>query len=98
MGKRNILLLLLAVFIVVLPLAVKQGAEFSGADSQAEQLITEINPDYQPASKAIWEPPSSEVESFLFALQAGAGGLFVGYYFGFMRGRRSRDEGPEAIK
>lgn len=90
-AAKNILLFAVALAIAVLPLAVKRGAEFSGADGQAEQIITEIRPGYKPVFETLWEPPSTEVESFLFAFQAGAGGLFMGYYFGYMRGRRGRD-------
>ena len=29
-----------------------------------------------------WEPPSGEIESLLFALQAAIGAGFIGYYVG----------------
>ncbi|XPO23271.1 energy-coupling factor ABC transporter substrate-binding protein [Phosphitispora sp. TUW77] len=67
-----------------------QGAEFGGADGQAEELITQINPDYQPWFSSIWEPPSGEIESLLFALQAALGTGFIGYYIGYVRGRKNQ--------
>ncbi|MFZ5590951.1 MAG: energy-coupling factor ABC transporter substrate-binding protein, partial [Bacillota bacterium] len=65
--------LILVVLLAVIPLQLKRGAEFSGADSQAEQAITAIAPDYQPWFSSLWEPPSGEIESLLFAVQAGLG-------------------------
>ena len=55
----------------------------------AVSRVAEINPEYKPWFEAIWSPPSAEVESFLFALQAAAGTGFIGYWIGFQRGRRS---------
>lgn len=69
-----------------------EGAEFAGADGQAEEVITRIHSDYQPwFSPLIGELPG-EVESGLFALQAGIGGIIlggaIGWYAGRLRGRR----------
>jgi cobalt/nickel transport protein len=52
-------------------------------------MVKEIKPDYKPWFNAIWEPPSPEVESFLFAVQASIGAGFIGYWIGFQRGRRT---------
>ncbi len=38
--------------------------------------------DYEPWFSNIWEPPSGEIESMLFALQAALGAGFIGYFFG----------------
>ena len=86
---ENLILLLLVVLIAAFPLVWNVGAEFGGADDQVKDVVAEINPDYKPWFSAIWSPPSSEVESFLFALQAAAGAGFIGYWIGFQRGRRS---------
>ncbi|MGC5326042.1 energy-coupling factor ABC transporter substrate-binding protein [Brevibacillus sp. SYSU BS000544] len=93
--KKNTLLLLVVVFLAVVPLFIQQGAEFSGADGQAEAAIQEISPDYEPWFTSVWEPPSAEIESLLFALQAAIGAGFIGYYIGFMRGKSKRDEQQE---
>ena len=66
-------------------------ALFSGSDDQGKQLITTIDPGYKPWFSPIWEPPSSEIESLLFALQAALGAGFVGYYFGYTRGKRRQE-------
>ncbi len=90
--NRNILLVILAVTLAVIPLAVHRGSDFAGADGKAEEVITEINPNYIPRFKPIWEPPGGEIESLLFALQAALGSGFIGYYFGYKRGKRKGKE------
>ena len=84
MLKRNLLMLFAVVALAVLPLVIHHGgdAEFAGADGEAEAVITEIRPDYKPWASPLWEPPSGEIESLLFALQAAIGAGLVGFYFG----------------
>ncbi len=74
------------------PSLCKKNAEFAGADSQAEQAITELNGNYQPWFSPIWEPPSGEIESLLFALQAAVGAGVLGYGLGYLRGRKKKEE------
>ena len=90
--KKNLILILLAVLLAIVPLFMNRGAEFGGADGQAEEVITQINPDYQPWFSSLWEPPSGEIESLLFALQAALGAGFIGYYIGYVRGRKKAAE------
>jgi cobalt/nickel transport protein len=82
--NKNVVMILAVVALAILPLIIHHGgdAEFSGADGQAEVLITDMHPDYTPWASAIWEPPSGEIESLLFALQAALGAGLVGFYFG----------------
>ncbi|MEV5432691.1 energy-coupling factor ABC transporter substrate-binding protein [Streptomyces sp. NPDC052701] len=90
--KINLLLLLAVAALAVLPLALGLGdgkeEPFAGADAQAETAITEIEPDYEPWFSPLYEPPSGEIESALFALQAAIGAGVLAYYFGLRRGRR----------
>ncbi|WAU83416.1 energy-coupling factor ABC transporter substrate-binding protein [Streptomyces sp. Qhu-G9] len=90
--KINALLLLVVVALAVLPLALGLGDHkkepFAGADAEAETAITEIEPDYEPWFSPLYEPPSGEIESALFALQAALGAGVLAYYFGVRRGRR----------
>jgi cobalt/nickel transport protein len=88
MARRNLILLAAAAVLALIPLFMSfQGDEvFGGADSQAENVIVEIRPDYQPWFSSIWEPPSGEIESLLFVLQAALGTGFLGYYIGLRRG------------
>ncbi|SCL25579.1 cobalt/nickel transport protein [Micromonospora pallida] len=95
-GRVNLLLLLAVVALAVAPLALGLGDSheepFAGADAQAEAAIVTDHPDYEPWFSAIYEPPSGEIESGLFALQAAVGAGFLGYYFGVARTRqRLRD-------
>jgi cobalt/nickel transport protein len=61
-------------------------------------MIGTIAPDYKPWFKPLMEPPSGEIESLLFALQAAAGAGFIAYYLGVsmtrakMRRKHGRDE------
>ncbi|KXG75432.1 energy-coupling factor ABC transporter substrate-binding protein [Thermotalea metallivorans] len=87
--KKNMILLFLAVMISIAPLIMNPKAEYGGADGAAEEMITQIRPDYQPWFSSIWEPPSGEIESLLFALQAGLGAGIIGYYMGYSRGKKN---------
>ncbi|MDD9379029.1 energy-coupling factor ABC transporter substrate-binding protein [Streptomyces sp. ZAF1911] len=91
-AKINTLLLLLVAALAVLPVALGMGDHkeepFTGADAQAETAITELKPDYEPWFSPLYEPPSGEVESALFALQAALGAGVLAYYFGVRKGRR----------
>ncbi|QNP61927.1 energy-coupling factor ABC transporter substrate-binding protein [Streptomyces genisteinicus] len=94
-AKINTLLVLIVVALAVLPLALGLGDHkeepFAGADAQAETAITELEPDYEPWFSPLYEPPSGEVESALFALQAALGAGVLAYYFGLHRGRRQAE-------
>ncbi len=74
-------------FLAILPLFIQKNAEFGGADGEAEEAIGEINAGYEPWFSSIWEPPSGEIESLLFVLQAAIGAGFIGYFIGYMRGK-----------
>lgn len=87
-GLSNWVLILLFAAIVILPLAINQKAEYGGADGAAEAAIVESNPDYKPWFSSLWEPPSGEIESLLFALQASIGAGVIAYYVGLMKGRK----------
>ena len=90
--KINTLLLVLVAVLAVIPLVFGLGDHkeepFAGADAEAETAITEIDPDYEPWFSPLYEPPSGEIESALFALQAAIGAGVLTYYFGVRRGRR----------
>lgn len=89
---QNILLLVAVVLMVALPLIYVQKPEpepgqneveiFAGADGQAKEMVTQIQPKYKPWFEPLLEPPSGEIESMLFALQAALGAGFIGYWLG----------------
>jgi cobalt/nickel transport protein len=88
MRKLDVLLVVAFVALVVAPLVFvgkvgDDGTEvFSGIDSRAEVVVAQIQPSYKPWAKAIWVPPSKEIESLLFSLQAALGGGFLGFFLG----------------
>jgi cobalt/nickel transport protein len=85
---KNFILFLFVIVLAIIPLYLQKDAEFGGADGQAEELIKEIAPAYEPWFSSIWEPPSGEIESLLFSLQAAAGAIVIGYVIGFGRARK----------
>lgn len=87
MLKKNLILLAFVIILAIVPIIFVKDGEFGGADGEAEEAITEINTAYEPWFSSIWEPPSGEIESLLFALQAAIGAGFIGYFIGFMRGK-----------
>lgn len=89
---QNLILIFLVVALVVIPFIVTKDAEFGGADGQAEGVIMEVNNSYTPWFSSVWEPPSGEIESLLFALQAAIGSGFIGYFIGYSRGKRKQHE------
>jgi cobalt/nickel transport protein len=61
--------------------------EWSGSDDQAGNVIDKLTGgSYQPWAHSIWTPPSGEIESLLFALQAAFGAIIIGYFLGYYRG------------
>ena len=84
----NLLLIGAILLIVVLTLYMFPNAAFMGADGLAEDYITESQPDYKPWFSNIWEPPSGEIESLLFSLQAAIGTGVVAYVIGYYKGKK----------
>lgn len=76
--------------IVIVPLVITNGAEFGGADGEAEEMITVIEPDYKPWFSSFMEPASGEIESLLFASQAAIGAAIIAYYIGYNKGKKER--------
>jgi cobalt/nickel transport protein len=68
-----------------------KNADFSGTDTSAAAKMLELSgkPE-EPVVPLIpqWVPPSPEIESTLFALQAAIGGIIVGGVFGYWIGQK----------
>lgn len=94
---RSLWLLLVVAALVTVPLLM--GGEFSGTDDQATKVIESSRPGYLPWAAPLWEPPSGEIESLLFALQAALGAGVIGYAIGRRQGRAraAETEGKAAI-
>lgn len=79
--------------IAAIPLLIGAGDHlpepFPAADDQAEEAIELLAPDHEPLMEPLFEAPSAEIESGLFALQAAVGAGVLGYYFGVVRTRRA---------
>jgi len=96
-GAGVILIGVLAIILLMAyPLMTIKDSEFGGSDGAGSEVVETIAPDYDSGwISNIWEPPGGETESALFALQATAGGILIGYFFGFLRGRKKgREEIP----
>ncbi|HTY51688.1 MAG TPA: energy-coupling factor ABC transporter substrate-binding protein [Methanomicrobiales archaeon] len=97
--KLEILTLIgLAVFVVLFIIVSGQsGHEFSGSDDVGSAKIAEITgrsvEDFKPLIPQ-YVPPSGEIESTLFALQATFGGVVVGLVIGYWYGQRKRPGNP----
>ncbi|MFD2175731.1 energy-coupling factor ABC transporter substrate-binding protein [Rhodobacter lacus] len=78
--NRTLWLGLGVVVLAIVPLFI--GGDFGGADGAAAELIEAENPGFVPWANPLWEPPSGEIESMLFALQAALGALVIGYVIG----------------
>jgi cobalt/nickel transport protein len=79
----GVILLFIAAFAYI---SSSQNHEWSGADGQAENVISELSGGtYKPWFESIYTPPSGEIESLLFALQAAIGSLIIGYFLGYYR-------------
>lgn len=94
-SKTVIILILVCVIIVIIPLLFIKDSEFGGADGEAEEIISEINADYEPWASPILEPPGGETESLLFCLQAAIGAGIIGYGFGVLR---QRTKGEKSVQ
>lgn len=103
-NKQDIILLSVVVILLVFPFVFYHGlgedqGYFSGSDDQGSAAIESTG--YHPWISSIWEPPSPEIESLLFAVQAAIGALIVGYVLGYYHGQakaRKKDETDEEIK
>ena len=99
--KKPVILLVIVVLLLAFPLAIYNGkgedqGYFSGADDQGTAAVEETG--YQPWFSSIWEPPSGEIESFLFAVQAAIGAIIVGYVLGNYKGQaKERKKRKEEI-
>ncbi len=68
--RNNIILLLLVALLAVIPLIIVNDSEFGGADGAAEEMITEIRPEYEPWFNSFWshQVEKQKVYCLLFKL------------------------------
>jgi len=94
-SKYYVVLIIAVVVLFVAPLLLNPSAEYGGADSAAEDAISDQG--YKPWFSPIWEPPSSEIETLLFSLQAAIGSVIIGYFVGYERGKRAKNKEQKNI-
>jgi len=93
--KLEILTLIGVIVFVALFMYVssQSGHEFSGSDDVGSEKIAELTgkpvDSFTPLIPQ-YEPPSGEIESTLFALQATFGGVIVGLVIGYWLGQKKR--------
>jgi cobalt transport protein len=63
--------------------------EWGGSDDAAVNKIGEMS-NYKPWFSPIWKPPSGEIETLLFSLQAAIGAGIIGYIAGLYTGRKEK--------
>lgn len=95
LGRRGVALVLAAI-VILLAVALYLGGRaasgdeeaFGGTDAAATAQLEDAG--HEPWFEPIMPPAGGEIESGLFALQAGLGGVVLGYVFGRLRGRAGR--------
>lgn len=92
---KTTLMILAAVLLAGLPLLLHRpdaGTEaFGGADDKARTVVEALSPDYKPWVHPLWNPPSGEIATLLFSIQAALGAGVIGFYLGYLKGRKKRD-------
>lgn len=86
--SMNVVLLTATAALIAAPMLLKLPGEYGGTDDAAKEVIAEHG--YEPWFESLWSPPSKEIESLLFSLQAALGAGVLGYVVGFRRGRSRR--------
>lgn len=84
---------LFAFVILFLIVSSQSGHEFSGSDDVGSEKIAELTGRPVESFKPLipqYIPPSGEIESSLFALQATFGGVVVGLVIGYWYGQKRR--------
>jgi cobalt/nickel transport protein len=87
MKLELITLAVIAAFVAIFAYTSSTGNhEWGGADDQPEDVIKGLTGgSFQPWFSSVWRPPSAEIESLLFALQAAIGAIIIGYFLGYNR-------------
>lgn len=89
-ARTTLMLLALVLVLALSPVVLRKNAAFTGTDDQAQAAITALAPDYTPWMGPLWEPPSSEIESLIFSVQAALGAGVLGYLLGHWKGRKQK--------
>lgn len=88
---KNTILAALLILIIAVPLLFLSDSEFSGSDGEASDAVSEIQEDYEPWFESLWEPPSGEIESLLFCIQAAIGAGTIGFVLGRVTSGKNKE-------
>ncbi|CNJ02215.1 energy-coupling factor ABC transporter substrate-binding protein [Yersinia intermedia] len=91
--KKTLILLAMVIALVIMPFFINHGGEYGGSDGEAEVLIQQTAPHYEPWFQPLYEPASGEIESLLFTLQGSIGAAVIFYILGYYRGKRGEHAG-----
>lgn len=83
-----LILLALCAVILIFPLLTIRDSEFGGADGAAEEVISAVDPDYEPWAESLIALPGGETETLLFCLQTALGAVVIGFGFGYLVARK----------
>jgi cobalt/nickel transport protein len=89
--RTNYLLIAGVLALMILPLVFVKG-EYGGSDDQGSEAVAASRPGFKRWMEPIWEPPSPEIESLLFAVQAAIGAGVIGYVLGRIHGSAKERE------
>ena len=89
--RARYLLALATLCLMVAPLIFVKG-QYGGSDDQGSAAVAASQPGFHPWFEPIWKPPSPEIESLLFALQAAIGAGTIGYVVGRIHGAAKERE------
>jgi cobalt/nickel transport protein len=79
--RRTAIMLLIVIGLVAFPLLFESKAVSApSSDDQGPAWI--LSTGYTPWTQPLWEPPNSDMEAGLFALEAAIGAGVMGYIFG----------------
>ena len=91
--NASIVMAFCVVLLVVVPLALVHG-KYGGTDDAGSAAVAAAVPGFKPWFHPIWTPPSPEIESLLFALQAAIGAGVIGYVLGRIHGTAKANAQP----
>lgn len=80
MNRLGVLAGILVVGLLLVPILAPSLGAWGGADGAGMDAIADDHPEYEVWATPIWTPPSGEIESVLFSVQAAIGGGVIGYY------------------
>lgn len=82
MNRLAILAGLGVLALLLVPVLAPGIGAWGGADGAGMAMVADHQPGYEPWFSSLWTPPSGEIESVLFSLQAAIGGGLIGYLLG----------------